>query len=74
MTRSIADSGAAALAGPAFALAAEGAGEITVAGVPLVADIAGALYWPEEGLLVVSDLHLEKRLGLRRARRADAAL
>jgi hypothetical protein len=31
-----------------------------VAGVPLVADIAGALYWPEEGLLVVSDLHLEK--------------
>jgi DNA ligase-associated metallophosphoesterase len=60
VTRSIADSGAAALAGPAFALAAEGAGEITVAGVTLVADIAGALYWPEEGLLVVSDLHLEK--------------
>jgi DNA ligase-associated metallophosphoesterase len=48
------------LAAPTFALAAEGAGEITVAGVPLVADIAGALYWPEEGLLVVSDLHLEK--------------
>jgi DNA ligase-associated metallophosphoesterase len=34
--------------------------EITVAGVTLVADIAGALYWPEEQLLVVSDLHLEK--------------
>jgi uncharacterized protein len=34
--------------------------EITVAGVPLVADLAGALYWPEEGALVVSDLHLEK--------------
>jgi DNA ligase-associated metallophosphoesterase len=34
--------------------------EITVAGVTLVADIAGALYWPEERLLVVSDLHLEK--------------
>ncbi len=26
----------------------------------LVADCAGALYWPEEGLLVVADLHLEK--------------
>jgi DNA ligase-associated metallophosphoesterase len=37
-----------------------GAGEITVAGVTLVADLAGALYWPEEQLLVVSDLHLEK--------------
>jgi uncharacterized protein len=37
-----------------------GAGEITVAGVTLVADRAGALYWPEEQLLVVSDLHLEK--------------
>ena len=35
-------------------------GEIAVAGVGLVADIAGALYWPEERLLVVSDLHLEK--------------
>ncbi len=51
---------AAALAGASFAPPARGAGEITVAGVPLVADIAGALYWPEEGLLVVSDLHLEK--------------
>jgi DNA ligase-associated metallophosphoesterase len=35
-------------------------GEIAVAGIGLVADIAGALYWPEERLLVVSDLHLEK--------------
>ncbi len=26
----------------------------------LVADLAGALYWPEEGALIVSDLHLEK--------------
>jgi uncharacterized protein len=34
--------------------------EITVAGVSLVADLAGALYWPEEGALIVSDLHLEK--------------
>ena len=35
-------------------------GELTVAGVALVADCAGALYWPEQGLLVVADLHLEK--------------
>jgi DNA ligase-associated metallophosphoesterase len=34
--------------------------EITVAGVALVPDPAGALYWPEEGALVVADLHLEK--------------
>jgi uncharacterized protein len=34
--------------------------EITVAGVTLVADAAGALYWPEEKLLVAADLHLEK--------------
>jgi DNA ligase-associated metallophosphoesterase len=33
---------------------------IAVAGVALVADCAGALYWPEEGLLAVADLHLEK--------------
>ena len=34
--------------------------EITVAGVTLIADAAGALYWPEEKLLVAADLHLEK--------------
>ena len=33
---------------------------LAVAGVPLVADCAGALFWPEESLLVVADLHLEK--------------
>ncbi|HWM47781.1 MAG TPA: ligase-associated DNA damage response endonuclease PdeM [Xanthobacteraceae bacterium] len=33
---------------------------IEVAGVPLEADCAGALYWPEEELLAVSDLHFEK--------------
>jgi uncharacterized protein len=45
----------------------QGAGEaraahaqITVAGVMLVADSAGALYWPDESLLVIADLHLEK--------------
>jgi DNA ligase-associated metallophosphoesterase len=35
-------------------------GDVVVAGIALVADHAGALYWPEEGLLVVADLHLEK--------------
>src|SRR5262245_40786248 len=34
--------------------------EITVAGISLVADPAGALYWPHEGLLAFADLHLEK--------------
>ena len=29
-------------------------------GVTLVADLAGALYWEDQRLLVVSDLHLEK--------------
>ncbi|MBI1204720.1 MAG: ligase-associated DNA damage response endonuclease PdeM [Rhodopseudomonas sp.] len=33
---------------------------ITIASVPLVVDPSGALYWPEQGLLAVSDLHLEK--------------
>src|SRR5208283_2038263 len=33
---------------------------ITVTGSTLIADPAGVLYWPEEGLLVVADLHLEK--------------
>jgi DNA ligase-associated metallophosphoesterase len=37
-----------------------GRSEMTVAGAALVADCAGALYWPEERLLVVADLHLEK--------------
>jgi len=34
--------------------------EIPVAGATLVADPAGALYWPDERLLAVADLHLEK--------------
>ena len=33
---------------------------IVLAGVPLLADPRGALYWAEQGLLVVADLHLEK--------------
>ncbi len=33
---------------------------VTIAGVELTADPAGALYWPEHRLLAVADLHLEK--------------
>jgi DNA ligase-associated metallophosphoesterase len=33
---------------------------IAVAGAALVVDHAGALWWPEERLLVVADLHFEK--------------
>jgi hypothetical protein len=46
--------------------------EIAVAGVAFVADCAGALYWPEEGILAVADLHLEK--GSSFAARRPAAL
>lgn len=35
-------------------------GMLELAGVVLVADPAGCLYWPRERLLVFSDLHLEK--------------
>ena len=34
--------------------------EVTIAGVALVLDCDGALYWPDAGLLAISDLHLEK--------------
>lgn len=33
---------------------------IAVAGAEIAADPAGALYWPDERLLVIADLHLEK--------------
>ena len=33
---------------------------LEVAGVRLLADLSGALFWKEQSLLVVSDLHLEK--------------
>src|SRR6185437_16098982 len=33
---------------------------VDIAGVTLVADLSGALFWEERRLLVVSDLHLEK--------------
>ncbi len=35
-------------------------GAVKVRGVALAADCLGALYWPEQGLLMVADLHLEK--------------
>ncbi|HKA74518.1 MAG TPA: hypothetical protein VKE26_22135, partial [Xanthobacteraceae bacterium] len=53
--------------------------DLLVAGTSLVLEPAGALVWPEEGALVVADLHLEKgssfaaRGVLLRAARADAA-
>ena len=33
---------------------------LVVAGVTMVADLSGALFWEDQSLLVVSDLHLEK--------------
>jgi DNA ligase-associated metallophosphoesterase len=33
---------------------------VRVAGIDMVADLSGALFWEDEQLLVVSDLHLEK--------------
>jgi DNA ligase-associated metallophosphoesterase len=33
---------------------------VSIAGITLHADLSGALYWEEQRLLVVSDLHLEK--------------
>jgi uncharacterized protein len=34
--------------------------EASIAGIAFVLDCDGALYWPEEGLLAIADLHLEK--------------
>jgi DNA ligase-associated metallophosphoesterase len=45
---------------PSIAARGRAVHEITVAGTTLVADPAGALYWPDEKLLAVADLHLEK--------------
>ncbi len=36
------------------------ASTVGIAGVTLSADISGALFWDEQSLLIVSDLHLEK--------------
>ena len=35
-------------------------GRVTVCGITFAADCLGALYWPDESLLLVADLHLEK--------------
>ncbi len=46
---------------PAFTSVTPAAhGRVTVCGLTLAADCLGALYWPEQGLLVVADLHFEK--------------
>jgi hypothetical protein len=37
-----------------------GARTLGVCGVNLTLDLSGALYWPDEGVLAVADLHLEK--------------
>jgi len=37
-----------------------GRSSLNIAGVQLIADLSGALFWEEQSLLVVSDLHLEK--------------
>jgi len=51
-------SATASLAGARRAVTPDAA--IAVSGVELGADTAGALFWPERGLLAVADLHLEK--------------
>jgi uncharacterized protein len=33
---------------------------LTLAGITLIADTSGVLFWPEEKILIVADLHLEK--------------
>ncbi|MFM9974842.1 MAG: ligase-associated DNA damage response endonuclease PdeM [Beijerinckiaceae bacterium] len=33
---------------------------IRIAGYDLLADLAGALFWPEERMIIVADMHLEK--------------
>jgi uncharacterized protein len=39
----------------------QGGGEnVTVADVTFIADLSGALFWEQQSLLIVSDLHLEK--------------
>ena len=47
---------------------------LVVAGVTLVADLSGALFWEDQSLLVVSDLHLEKGSSFADPRHAAAAL
>ena len=51
---------ATATVDPPFKTAGNEEHAIVVCGITLVADPVGALYWPDEGLLAVADLHLEK--------------
>ena len=34
--------------------------EFTINGARLIADLSGALYWPDQDMLIVADLHFEK--------------
>ena len=43
-----------------FEAAVASIASLNVAGVDMLADLSGALFWKEQSLLVVSDLHLEK--------------
>jgi DNA ligase-associated metallophosphoesterase len=50
----------AAFVSPLGLAAAPSDGAVAVAGATFVADVGGIIYWPEQGLLAVADLHLEK--------------
>jgi DNA ligase-associated metallophosphoesterase len=53
-------------AGDRLSNIAASAGAVEIAGAALALDPAGALYWPEQALLAVADLHLEKGSSLAR--------
>ena len=53
-------SGESRTRGTGSPLARGRADHVVTCGVALIADPAGALYWPEQSLLAVADLHLEK--------------
>jgi DNA ligase-associated metallophosphoesterase len=48
------------LTGTAAAIVDSPEAELAVAGAIFAADLAGVIYWPEQGLLAVADLHFEK--------------
>jgi DNA ligase-associated metallophosphoesterase len=48
------------LSGTAAAIVVPPESALAVAGASFAADPAGVIYWPEQGLLAVADLHLEK--------------
>jgi uncharacterized protein len=59
-TRASAHLRSGANAVPAISARGRAVHEIIIAGMTLVADPEGALYWPDEKILAVADLHLEK--------------